>query len=320
MSRPAAAVHRVIKAYDVRGLVGEELDEQFVADVGGAFARLVRERAGASPGGDRLRHAGELAVAGGRVRRGRDGAGARRGADRAGLDRSAVLRVGTAGLSRRDVHRQPQSGRLQRHQAVPRRRQARRQGHRAHRDQRRGHRRCARVRRAARHDHRPRRAGRLRRVSAVTGRLWPSCVRCGSPSTPATAWAATPHPRCSGAIPSITLLPLYFELDGTFPNHEANPLDPANLVDLQALRRGDRRRHRAGLRRRRRPVFRRRRTGASGVAVGGDRAGRRAGTEPRDRRNGDPQPDHLPRGARTGRRARVARRCARASATPTSRR
>jgi phosphomannomutase len=27
---------------------------------------------------------------------------------------------------------------------------------------------------------------------------------------------------------------MYFELDGTFPNHEANPLDPANIVDLQA--------------------------------------------------------------------------------------
>ncbi len=27
--------------------------------------------------------------------------------------------------------------------------------------------------------------------------------------------------------------PLYFELDGSFPNHEANPLEPANLVDLQ---------------------------------------------------------------------------------------
>ena len=26
---------------------------------------------------------------------------------------------------------------------------------------------------------------------------------------------------------------LFFELDGTFPNHEANPIDPANLVDLQ---------------------------------------------------------------------------------------
>ncbi|MEU1514481.1 phosphomannomutase/phosphoglucomutase [Streptomyces sp. NPDC005811] len=31
----------------------------------------------------------------------------------------------------------------------------------------------------------------------------------------------------------LTVVPLYFELDGTFPNHEANPLDPANLVDLQ---------------------------------------------------------------------------------------
>ncbi|UIP58065.1 phosphomannomutase/phosphoglucomutase [Agromyces marinus] len=34
------------------------------------------------------------------------------------------------------------------------------------------------------------------------------------------------------ALP-LTIIPLYFELDGTFPNHEANPLDPANLVDLQ---------------------------------------------------------------------------------------
>ena len=31
----------------------------------------------------------------------------------------------------------------------------------------------------------------------------------------------------------IEIVPLYFELDGTFPNHEANPLVPANLVDLQ---------------------------------------------------------------------------------------
>jgi phosphomannomutase len=40
-------------------------------------------------------------------------------------------------------------------------------------------------------------------------------------------------PAVLGAIPGLTLLPLYFELDGTFPNHEANPLEPANLVDLQ---------------------------------------------------------------------------------------
>jgi len=31
----------------------------------------------------------------------------------------------------------------------------------------------------------------------------------------------------------IETIPLYFELDGSFPNHEANPIDPANLVDLQ---------------------------------------------------------------------------------------
>jgi len=32
----------------------------------------------------------------------------------------------------------------------------------------------------------------------------------------------------------LAIIPLYFELDGSFPNHEPNPLDPANLVDLQA--------------------------------------------------------------------------------------
>jgi len=31
----------------------------------------------------------------------------------------------------------------------------------------------------------------------------------------------------------ITTVPLYFELDGSFPNHEANPIDPENLRDLQ---------------------------------------------------------------------------------------
>ncbi|MFC7431089.1 MULTISPECIES: phosphomannomutase/phosphoglucomutase [unclassified Agrococcus] len=35
------------------------------------------------------------------------------------------------------------------------------------------------------------------------------------------------------ALP-IEIVPMYFELDGTFPNHEANPLEPKNLVDLQA--------------------------------------------------------------------------------------
>jgi phosphomannomutase len=32
----------------------------------------------------------------------------------------------------------------------------------------------------------------------------------------------------------VQLIPLYFELDGTFPHHEANPLDARNLLDCQA--------------------------------------------------------------------------------------
>jgi phosphomannomutase len=32
---------------------------------------------------------------------------------------------------------------------------------------------------------------------------------------------------------AVELVPMYFELDGTFPHHEANPIEPENLVDLQ---------------------------------------------------------------------------------------
>ncbi len=35
-------------------------------------------------------------------------------------------------------------------------------------------------------------------------------------------------------IDTVDLVPMYFELDGTFPNHEANPLDHTTLVDLEA--------------------------------------------------------------------------------------
>lgn len=40
-------------------------------------------------------------------------------------------------------------------------------------------------------------------------------------------------PAVLGHNPKIEIVDLYFELDGTFPNHEANPLEPKNLVDLQ---------------------------------------------------------------------------------------
>jgi len=39
-------------------------------------------------------------------------------------------------------------------------------------------------------------------------------------------------PKVFEGLP-LTVVPLYFELDGTFPNHEANPIEPQNLRDLQ---------------------------------------------------------------------------------------
>jgi phosphomannomutase len=48
-------------------------------------------------------------------------------------------------------------------------------------------------------------------------------------TTPAVLGTAAGLP----ALP-VEVVPLYFELDGSFPNHEANPLEPENLRDLQA--------------------------------------------------------------------------------------
>jgi len=40
-------------------------------------------------------------------------------------------------------------------------------------------------------------------------------------------------PRIFKHLPQITVVPLFFELDGTFPNHPASPIEPENMVDLQ---------------------------------------------------------------------------------------
>ncbi|MBP7835744.1 MAG: phosphomannomutase/phosphoglucomutase [Rhodoluna sp.] len=50
----------------------------------------------------------------------------------------------------------------------------------------------------------------------------------GGMTVPAVLGRASDLPK----LP-LEIIPMYFELDGTFPNHEANPLDPKNLVDLQ---------------------------------------------------------------------------------------
>ena len=46
-------------------------------------------------------------------------------------------------------------------------------------------------------------------------------------------------PKVLEGLP-VDLVALYFELDGTFPNHEANPIEPENLRDLQAAVRDSR--------------------------------------------------------------------------------
>jgi len=37
-----------------------------------------------------------------------------------------------------------------------------------------------------------------------------------------------------GRLPNVEIIPMYFELDGNFPNHEANPLKIETLTDLKA--------------------------------------------------------------------------------------
>lgn len=49
----------------------------------------------------------------------------------------------------------------------------------------------------------------------------------------ANGMAGLTVPAVLGSTP-ITVIPMYFELDGTFPNHPADPLNPDNLRDLQA--------------------------------------------------------------------------------------
>jgi len=71
-------------------------------------------------------------------------------------------------------------------------------------------------------------------VPAVLGSMTASEDRSAA-RTGASAESG-PHSGTLGGLPTLplTVIPLYFELDGTFPNHEANPLNPENLRDLQA--------------------------------------------------------------------------------------
>ncbi|WP_027861979.1 phosphomannomutase/phosphoglucomutase [Marmoricola sp. URHB0036] len=64
-------------------------------------------------------------------------------------------------------------------------------------------------------------------LAPVTGRHLRVVVDAGNGMAGLTA------PAVLGRL-DLDVEELFFELDGTFPNHEANPIEPANLVDLQA--------------------------------------------------------------------------------------
>jgi phosphomannomutase len=50
----------------------------------------------------------------------------------------------------------------------------------------------------------------------------------------ANGMGANESPAIFARIPGLKVVPLYQQLDGTFPNHEANPLKESNLDDLRA--------------------------------------------------------------------------------------
>ena len=69
-------------------------------------------------------------------------------------------------------------------------------------------------------------AEHLRQLAPVRGRPLTVVVDAGNGMAGHTA------PAVFDGL-DVVLIPLYFELDGTFPHHAANPIDPANLKDLQ---------------------------------------------------------------------------------------
>ena len=233
MSRSAAAVSRVIKAYDVRGLVGEEIDDAFVADVGAAFARLLRSEDA---------HVGRVAI-GYDMRESSPtlSAAFAEGVTAQGLD---VVRIGLASTDQLYFA----SGFLDCPGAMF----------------------TASHNPAAYNGIKLCRAGAKpvgddtglsiireeliagvpaydgphgqihdQDVLAEYGEFLRSLVNLTELRALRVAvdagngMAGHTAPAVLGPISALTLLPLYFELDGSFPNHAANPLEPANLVDLQ---------------------------------------------------------------------------------------
>ncbi|CPT20921.1 Probable phosphomannomutase [Mycobacteroides abscessus subsp. abscessus] len=241
MARSADAVHAVIKAYDVRGLLGEQIDESFVFDVGSSFARLIKAERDDSADSSRAPR-----VVVGRDMRDSSPSLAQAFTDGVTAQGVDVVQIGLASTDQLYFA----SGLLD----------------------------CPGAMFTASHNPAAYNGIKLCRagakpvgkdtgLSVISGELIDGVPGYDGPVGTVTerdvlaeygdflrslvqlsgarplrvavdagnGMAGHTTPAVLDAIPSITLAPLYFELDGNFPNHEANPLDAENLRDLQAF-------------------------------------------------------------------------------------
>ncbi|MBH0775778.1 phosphomannomutase/phosphoglucomutase [Nocardia bovistercoris] len=232
-TRSAEFVNAVIKAYDVRGVVGEQIDARFVGDVGASFARLMRAE-GASRvviGHDMRDSSPELAAA--------FAAGVRdQGLDvtHIGLASTDQLyfasgKLGCPGAMFTASHNPARYNgiKLCRANALP---VGQDTGLNTIKDEL--------VSGVPAYDG-ARGAADEVDLLADYARFLRELVELDDirPLTIAVdagnGMGGHTVPEVLGVLSQVEVVPLYFELDGTFPNHEANPLDPANLVDLQKL-------------------------------------------------------------------------------------
>ncbi|GAC1384716.1 MAG: phosphomannomutase/phosphoglucomutase [Marmoricola sp.] len=223
----AQNLHSIFKAYDVRGIAGEQLDSALVESIGNAFVALTRA-ASVVVGYDMRPSSPELAAA------------FARGATSAGAD---VIDIGLCstdelyfasgrfnqpGAMFTASHNPAQYNGIKmcRELAQPVGmetglaviRDAIAAGETVVGDK---------VGTVSSHDVLADYAAFLLELSPVRGRRLKIAVDAGNGMAGLTA------PEVLGRI-DAEVTELYYELDGTFPNHEANPIEPSNLVDLQA--------------------------------------------------------------------------------------
>ncbi len=219
----------IFKAYDVRGLVPEQLDEELATAVGRAFVEVIgtdtvvvgHDMRPSSPGmagafADGAAEAGadviliglastdQLYFASGHL--GHPGAMFTASHNPAQYNGIKMCRTGAQPIGM-------ESGLAEIRDAVARgaRRAAARQGT------------------IESHDVLEAYAAHLLSLAPVRGRRLKVVVDAGNGMAGYTA------PAVFGRLGAdrVELVSMYFELDGTFPNHEANPIEPENLVDLQ---------------------------------------------------------------------------------------